>query len=948
MIQELLGQTNFVGRDGFYWWIGQVETEKGSQEKGDDRYKVRIVGQHLRDCNAVPYDDLPWAIVMMPPTAPRREGAGDYQSVKYKSGDWVVGFFLDGKDGQQPVIMGSIGQQVNATKQINKDKPEGSCLAFTTFVEQNINPSSGISAKEKNKLKTSGVSGTASETGTDTSKQINLNKPVNNKNENASAQLLATKCCNSDVNPSGEFFCVEVSDAKCDSSENDQSKFQTILSELFFNIQSSGGQVGTKIVSNYTGQLYDYVNIAQSYVNKATRLGSSLVARIKGEIFALIKQGSKEILDFLLTEEVVDTEATNAAMNAAAANYPAESPNNVKPVKKRVGRLRGITKWINDQLKNVNCQMEDLDERLRQFLEQIIFESLEQVFNAARCIVDRLVNDIFQQISSFLSNAINDILGPLQSLLTAISSPLDILGAAIAKIFDLLGVSCGGPGNKCASTEQTKNCSGPCGDANEDSADFLDNLIAAIEDGNLDNESGGCNYQSSPSVQDTIITIIGGITNPDTYTDTEPVILPPDEEDLTTSPSTFSDLSTTGITTTTTTTDSTGTTTGSVYQTPITPANVVASTTAPSNQFNSPVLTALNVVDVDYVSNAEINFSESRASNTAYSRQSNGNTITDVTQNTYNPLSFASKSSFSFESVDSSEENISYELTADKSIVFEGDTITITLVANGGVIKDGTTYNYAMFGDIVPSDFQNNTTVGTLTMKDNIAKVSITIAEDALTEPVETVSFNVKEAYKSIAFSIASSGKETTTTTSATQPAFRQPILGKPEVCEDGRIMEIPIVSRGDAYLSPPIVSITGAGYGASAIAELDKDGYLSRVRIQRAGIGYKPSRTRKNCTIAQVVVMNPGFGYFREPLVYVDGRTGVARAIIDNEGKVKNIEVIDKTRIFNCTPKVEVFGGNGMGAKVIPVMECRDDSLYAEFQKGIAPSGSDSVIDCP
>ena len=59
MIQELLGQTNFVGRDGFYWWMGQVETEKGSQEKGDDRYKVRIVGQHLKNCNAVPYEDLP-------------------------------------------------------------------------------------------------------------------------------------------------------------------------------------------------------------------------------------------------------------------------------------------------------------------------------------------------------------------------------------------------------------------------------------------------------------------------------------------------------------------------------------------------------------------------------------------------------------------------------------------------------------------------------------------------------------------------------------------------------------------------------------------------------------------------------------------------------------------------------------------------------------------------
>ena len=129
MIQEFLGQTNFAGRDGFYWWIGQVETQKGGQAKSDDRYKVRIVGQHLKDCNAVAYDDLPWAIVMMPATAPRREGGTSFQSVEYKAGDWVIGFFLDGSGGQQPVIMGSIGQQYKASStHTGKEKPASDCL----------------------------------------------------------------------------------------------------------------------------------------------------------------------------------------------------------------------------------------------------------------------------------------------------------------------------------------------------------------------------------------------------------------------------------------------------------------------------------------------------------------------------------------------------------------------------------------------------------------------------------------------------------------------------------------------------------------------------------------------------------------------------------------------------------------------------------------------------
>lgn len=946
MIQELLGQTNFVGRDGFYWWMGQVETEKGSQEKGDDRYKVRIVGQHLKDCNAVPYGDLPLAIVMMPPTAPRREGAGDYQSVKYKSGDWVVGFFLDGKDGQQPVIMGSIGQQVNATQQINKEKPSGSCLAFTTFVEQNINPSSGVSSTEQSKLKSGGVSGTAGAAGTNTSQQVNLNNPVNNKNENASAQLLATKCCNSEVNPSGEGFCVEVSDAKCNSPENDQSKFETILSELFANIQSSGGQIGTQIISNYTGKLYDYVGIAQSYINKATRLANSLVARIKGEIFALIKQGAKKVIDFLLTQEVVDVDATNAAMNAAAA--AGKDPNAVKPVKKRVGRLRGITKWINEQLKKINCVMDDLDEKLMEFLTDLIFEALEQVFNAARCFVDRLVNNIFNKISEFLNGAINAILGPLQALLTLIASPLDILGAALKAIFDLLGITCGGPGKKCAKEEQTKNCSGSCGDATEDE-NFLDKLIEDIENGNLDTASGNCDYSSAPTVKNTIISIVGGITNPVLYTGSTDVTLPPDNEDITTSPSTFFPSTGTSPSSPSTGTNVDDTSDTTRYQTPITPFIIKPITTAPTNTFSSTILDELNEVNVDYVSEFVVDSTTTRANNISYSTLINGEVVDNISQDTYNYLSLIGNSLFEFESIDSSTENISYDLTADKSIVFEGDTIIITLVANGGVVKDRTTFTYFMFGDIDQTDIQTNELTGTMVMYNNVAKVSITIAEDAIEEPIETVNFSIAEISQGVIFSIASSGTpDSTTPPSSVQPAFREPIIGSPEVCDDGRIMEVPIIARGDAYLVPPIISITGAGYGASAVPELDEDGYLTRIRIQRPGIGYKPSRIRINCTINNFVVLNPGFGYFREPSVFVDGKSGIARALIDIGGRVKGVEVIDKTRIFGCTPKVEIFGGNGMGAKAVPVIECRDESLYAEFQKGIAPSGVDSVIDCP
>ena len=51
MIEEaLLGKSQFMGRDGFRWWIGQVaprEAQSDQINEGDGwayRYKVRIMG----------------------------------------------------------------------------------------------------------------------------------------------------------------------------------------------------------------------------------------------------------------------------------------------------------------------------------------------------------------------------------------------------------------------------------------------------------------------------------------------------------------------------------------------------------------------------------------------------------------------------------------------------------------------------------------------------------------------------------------------------------------------------------------------------------------------------------------------------------------------------------------------------------------------------------------
>ena len=115
MIDESFIKSNFLGRDGFVWWIGQVanpkvwRTEKTRIDNGTEawayRCKVRIIGYHSFDRNILKDDDLPWAHVLTS-AADGSPGQGGFGKLPLLvGGESVFGFFLDGEEAQQPVVM---------------------------------------------------------------------------------------------------------------------------------------------------------------------------------------------------------------------------------------------------------------------------------------------------------------------------------------------------------------------------------------------------------------------------------------------------------------------------------------------------------------------------------------------------------------------------------------------------------------------------------------------------------------------------------------------------------------------------------------------------------------------------------------------------------------------------------------------------------------------------
>lgn len=89
-------QKDFAGKGGFIWWIGFVEDRQDPIKLG--RVKVRCVGWHADNKMQLPTSSLPWAMTAFPPN-----NTNPYAP---KEGDMCFGFFSDGENAQEPVLLG--------------------------------------------------------------------------------------------------------------------------------------------------------------------------------------------------------------------------------------------------------------------------------------------------------------------------------------------------------------------------------------------------------------------------------------------------------------------------------------------------------------------------------------------------------------------------------------------------------------------------------------------------------------------------------------------------------------------------------------------------------------------------------------------------------------------------------------------------------------------------
>ena len=100
-----MNNDKFLGHNGFLWFTGVVEDRNDPNKAG--RVRVRALGHHTSNTTILPTSDLPWAHCMLPSTSAGISGLGQ-SATGLVEGSWVLGYFRDGMDRQEMIVLGTL------------------------------------------------------------------------------------------------------------------------------------------------------------------------------------------------------------------------------------------------------------------------------------------------------------------------------------------------------------------------------------------------------------------------------------------------------------------------------------------------------------------------------------------------------------------------------------------------------------------------------------------------------------------------------------------------------------------------------------------------------------------------------------------------------------------------------------------------------------------------
>ena len=587
-----------------------------------------------------------------------------------------------------------------------------------------------------------------------------------------------------------------------------------------------------------------------------------------------------------------------------------------------------------------------------------------------------------------MSELFDSILGPLQDILGAIAEPLNMIGNAIAYIMRLLGITCDGPDQTCAKYKQI--CTSGEKKEKEDDEGFLDGLLSSIDNLFGDTPADYTQYVCEEAYTGNPLTITtvgfaGGVPLPPVAVTKKPkisydidsiTVTEGDSAKFTVTRSGFVDIAS-SVQFKTLKTQGTATA-GSDYLAQDGILGFSEGETEKTITVQTLVDTQKEAPETFFIrltTNSPVDNSEVRS---VYINNIGKCTIVeqDLKEpydpykpdfvDPFVPIDDPSTSDLPDNPNITDEETgeevdvtPTYEVTANRITCPEDEFIIYTITTTN--VDNGTILYYNLTGtNITAADIVGGQLSGAFVVTENKSNVTVGIAEDNTIEDEETLTFSITGKGASVDVLITTDSNQTIDdlddgvgdTPETVFEEFKPPTVNIEDVITDdnGGIIEIPVDDPGDAWAEPPVVFVGGEGTGATAVGLLDGNGFLTEIRVQSPGFGYKLNLASDNdvrCIIDSFTILRPGIGYTSVPDMYVNGELGIAEAVIDPDtGFVVGARILNREITFEKFPAIDIVGGGGYGAKLLPSLACLDTEALSTI--GSTKIGTGKYIDCP
>ena len=450
MIENNLLKTNFLGKDGFRWWIGQVAPEDAQGDQINQigntwgsRVKVRIYGYHPPNETELKNIDLPWAQVLLSPQGGSGK-ANRARSLRISPGDIVMGFFLDGDDAQLPVILGMFANTPDYYGGTSEyTSPFEPFTGYTSkikpnpdFIAKNEGGDSNQSSQKSPRFVTKEIIEDLNEKlekGETQLKQLVDSGELQQSIQNASEEL--KNVINSGKAQTGLSDTQEIVEGlKRKYGFPEVQAFKDIGKEVIFGSGTEGSNNNTKVTNSLKSKLKnslgdirnavpkdkfkELANASKSIVASSTPIITDMVNTAVDEMAPAFNGGLRNIYDKKFGEVMGKTGNLALAKKAATAVQVAEIPNvlNVQ------NALPCVVKNITDKLSG------DVFNLLTQFTDN--------VENFTDCIGDQFIGAIFNDVIKGINNELGDALKGVSNIFDG-----DIEGILRGKAEGILGIA---------------------------------------------------------------------------------------------------------------------------------------------------------------------------------------------------------------------------------------------------------------------------------------------------------------------------------------------------------------------------------------------------------------------------------------------------------------------------------------------------------------------------